>query len=274
MLLPRVLTVVITVPFLLASIYFGSLPFFFLVLGISTLALREFYFLAEETGYDCLHMEGLVAGVLMIISVFLNGTAAGKETENQGTAALTALLLLYFVIRSLKRGPSDTLLSTWSVTFFGVFYVAWSLSHLLLLRDLRPFGMEVTFMLFLMVWAADVAAYFVGMRWGKHAIAPKISPKKTWEGLAGGLVAAGIIALCFQMKVLKSVLSVSEALMLAIVFGLLAFLSDLSESLLKRSAGVKDSSLLIPGHGGFLDRFDSFLLTTPLFYYYWAFIKH
>ena len=77
---------------------------------------------------------------------------------------------------------------SWSVTFFGLFYVAWSLSHLLLLRDLRPHGLVLTLFLFILIWVADIVAYLVGARWGRHRIAQSISPKKTWEGLAGGLI--------------------------------------------------------------------------------------
>ena len=274
MLFPRIMTILVGLPFLLAAIYMGSLPFFFLVLGIACLSLREFYYLAEESGYPCYRWMGLAAGVLMVSSVFLNGLSFGAVTDNQATSALVALFLAGWVLRALSRGPSETLLSEWGVTFFGVFYVAWTLSHLLLLRDLRPSGQSLTFFLFTMIWAGDILAYLVGSQWGRHRMSPVISPKKTWEGTLGGVLGAMAVAVVFQMTLLRQQMKWPEALLVGAGVGLLAMASDLGESLLKRSAGVKDSSPLLPGHGGVLDRFDSFFLTAPLFYYYWAFFKH
>lgn len=281
MLLPRVLTAVVGLPLLVGAIHFGSLPFFFVVLGIVLLGLREFYHLAQETGYPCYEWMGFLFGGLLVISVFLNGVAFGQNgaefglvTENQGTAAILSLALVAFVLRSLARGPSDTTLSEWSVTFFGLFYVAWSLSHLLLLRDLRPDGQKLTFFLFCLVWVSDIAAYAAGKRWGKSPIARSISPKKTWQGTLGGLLGAMGVGTFFGITVLRQTVRLPEALLISLVTGMLAFASDLGESMIKRGAGVKDSSALLPGHGGILDRFDAFILSTPLFYYYWAFIKH
>jgi len=274
MLLPRLMTAVVGVPFLVLAIYFGGLPFFFVVLGIVLLGLREFYFLASESGYPSFPVLGVVSGAFLLFSVFANGMTFGQITENQGTPAVLSLILLLVVLRSLAHAPTDTSLSEWSVTFFGVIYVAWSLSYLVLLRDLRPQGQAATYLLFSMVWVEDVSAYAVGSRWGRHAIAPHISPKKTWEGTIAGIVAAAGVAALFQRTVLRSALRLPDVLALAVVTAALAFFSDLGESVLKRGAGAKDSSPLLPGHGGILDRFDSFILAAPFFYYYWAFAKH
>jgi len=274
MLLPRILTGIVGAVLILGSIYFGGFPFLFIVLGIVMLAVREFYFLAEETGYPSYPLIGLVSSVFVVLSVFLNGVSFGQVTDNQTTSALLGLIMILIVCRSLAKGPADTSLSEWGVTFLGMFYVAWSLSHLLLIRDLRPGGREITFLLFALVWVEDTAAYFIGVRWGRHKIAQSISPKQSWEGTVAGLLAVSGVALVFQMSVLKPYLRQSEAVGLAVLVGILAFISDLGESILKRGAGIKDSSHLLPGHGGVLDRFDSFLLTTPFFYYYWAFLKH
>jgi phosphatidate cytidylyltransferase len=274
MLLPRILTGVVGAGLVIASIFFGGLPFLFIVLGVVLLGLREFYSLAEETGYPSYHGMGVLCGALVVLSVFLNGVSFGAVTDNQTTSALLGLIMIFIVTRSLAKGPADTSLSEWGITLLGVFYVAWSLSHLLLIRDLRPGGRDITYLLFAMIWAEDTAAYFVGVRWGRHPIARSISPKKSWEGTLAGLVAAAAVAALFQTTLLRQSLRLVEAVLLALVIGVLAFLSDLGESLLKRGAGIKDSSRLLPGHGGILDRFDSFFLTAPLYYYYWAFLKH
>jgi phosphatidate cytidylyltransferase len=274
MLLPRVMTGIVGGAFILGSIYFGGFPFLFIVLGIVMLAVREFYYLAEETGYPSYSLIGVAASVLVVLSVFLNGVAFAQITDNQTTSALFGLILIVIVSRSLVKGPADTTLSEWGITLLGIIYVAWSLSHLLMIRDIRPGGREITFLLFSLVWVADTAAYFVGVRWGSHKIAESISPKKSWEGTLAGLAAAVGVALVFQMSVLKPYMRQGEAVVLALIVGILAFISDLGESAIKRGAGLKDSSQLLPGHGGVLDRFDSLLLTAPFFYYFWAFLKH
>jgi phosphatidate cytidylyltransferase len=274
MLFPRILTGLVGSALLLGAIYFGGLPYLFVILGIVLLSAREFYHLAQETGYPCYPGLGQICSGLVVLSVFLNGVSFGGITDNQTTSALLGLILLLIVFRSLSRGPADTSLSEWSVTFLGVFYVAWSLSHLLLIRDLRPGGREITFLLFVLIWVEDITAYFIGVRFGRHLIAESISPKKTWEGTIAGLVGAAAVAAVFQMSLLRQQLKLTEAVGLALLVGILAFASDLGESVLKRGAGVKDSSQLLPGHGGVLDRFDSFFLTAPFYYYYWAFLKH
>jgi phosphatidate cytidylyltransferase len=274
LLLPRLLTIVVGLPFLVTAIYLGGLPLFFLILAIILLGLREYYFLAEECGYPCFNWIGIIFGFLITASIFLNGLSMGQITDNQATAALTAVALIVLVVRSLFRGPGETLLSEWGVTLFGVFYVAWSLAHLLLIRDLRPQGLELSFLLFVIIWVEDITAYLVGSKWGRHAIAPGISPKKSWEGTIAGIIGAMIAAALFQITLLRQTWRLPEILVVAAVVSILAFVSDLGESLLKRSAGVKDSSPLLPGHGGILDRFDSFILAAPFFYYYCSFIKH
>jgi phosphatidate cytidylyltransferase len=274
MLLPRLLTGILGGALLLGVIYTGGLPFFLVILGISLVALREFYSLSRDTGYATVPKVGLIGGFLLTTSIFLNGIGWGSITDNQGTAFLLALLILVLVLQSLYRGPADMRLSEWSVTLFGILFVSGSLAHLLLLRDLHPFGQAITFMLFAMIWAADTFAYVIGVRWGKHKLAAAISPKKTWEGFIAGIIGAVIAALVFRQCCFKSVLNIAEASLLAIVIASIALASDLAESLVKRGANAKDSSQLLPGHGGLLDRFDSFLLAAPFYYYYWAFFKH
>ncbi len=274
MLMPRILTAVVGGALLLAAIYFGGLPFLFLVVGIVLLAVREFYMLAKETGYPCFTGVGVVSSGLLVLSVFLNGVSFGSMTDNQTTSAVLCLILIAVVFRSLMRGPADTSLSEWSVTVMGIFYVALSLSHLLLIRDLRPGGREITFLLFVMIWVGDILAYAVGSKWGRHKIAESISPKKSWEGTLAGLIGAAGVGALFQVCLLKKQLALTEAIGLGLLIGIVGFASDLGESVLKRGAGVKDSSQILPGHGGILDRFDSFFLAAPIYYYYWAFLKH
>lgn len=274
MLIPRLLTGIIGGALLLGAIYVGGVGFYLVILGISLVALREFYALCRGTGYAVSLPVGLIGGFLITTSIYLNGVSWGALTDNQGTALVLALLILALVIQGLVKGPSNGRVSEWSVTLFGMLFVSGALAHLILLREMRPMGQMATFLLFGIVWAADTCAYTVGMRWGKHPLAASISPKKTWEGLAGGLVGAIFVALLFHACYFKAALGIPEAIGLAAVMTIIALASDLAESLIKRGADAKDSSNLLPGHGGLLDRFDAFLLAAPFYYYYWAFFKH
>lgn len=273
MLLPRFLTALVGIPLFLGAVYFGGLPFLFILLGIVWLGVREFYAIAEQTGYPCYPWLGQIATVLLLISLYLNGMSLGASIDHQGTPALVMLILLAIVARSLFKAPSDTSFSEWAVTLAGIFFVGWALSHLLTLRDLRPHGQEAVFLLIAIVWASDTSAYLVGRRWGHKRLAEAISPKKSWEGAFAGIVGAMLVALLLQIVFFSNFMSSIEALLLALATSVIAIISDLGESILKRGAGVKDSSTLLPGHGGILDRFDSFLLAAPFFYYYWAIFK-
>ena len=126
---------------------------------------------------------------------------------------------------------------------------------------------EMVLWLFFVVWATDVGGFIVGKTVGGPKLWPKVSPKKTWEGAVGGTLLALGAAVLMQHLFLSTAFSVSRALCLSLLIAVVGQVSDLAESVLKRSAGVKDSSNLLPGHGGFLDRFDSYLLLAPLFYY-------
>lgn len=129
-------------------------------------------------------------------------------------------------------------------------------------------GFYAALFLVVLIWTQDTAAYAVGLAFGKHRLAPAISPKKSWEGAVGGLSAGVLMSLAFRELFMKDLFGRGEILVLAALLGALAQVSDLTESLMKRCFGVKDSSSLLPGHGGILDRFDSFLLTAPFLYFY------
>ena len=152
-------------------------------------------------------------------------------------------------------------------TFMGVFLIPWSLAHLINLRDIPTYGEYLTLFMIITVWVSDTGAYFSGRFLGRHKLNKEVSPKKTWEGAIGGTLLAIGGAVLMRNLFLSTLLSVKEAIWLGLLIAIVGQISDLAESVIKRSTGVKDSSNLLPGHGGFLDRFDSYLLLAPVFYY-------
>jgi len=201
---------------------------------------------------------GLLSGLLITTGFAVPGLLSERATI---TFILMAILLSHTLSgRNLKTGLLDT-----AVVVFGAFYVAWLLGHLILINRLAN-GPFLIFFLFLVTWANDTAAYYVGTLLGRHPMAPVISPRKTWEGAVGGLLGSVAAAFACRAWFLDS-LSLNETVWLGLMIGLAAPLGDLCESALKRSASVKDSGRFIPGHGGMLDRVDSLIFTTPVFYY-------
>jgi len=158
-----------------------------------------------------------------------------------------------------------------TVLIFGTLYIGFTLGHLLLTRAL-PDGIFLIFFVVLVTWAGDTGAYYAGMSMGRTPLAPRISPNKTVEGLLGGCLLAVVMALIARAWFIPS-FTILDAVVLGLVLTLVGLIGDLSESMFKRSAGVKDSGGLIPGHGGVLDRLDSLLLTAPTYYYYVTLVK-
>src|SRR3989339_1222070 len=150
-------------------------------------------------------------------------------------------------------------------------YIGWFFSYFLLIRNLTPHGGYLFFLMFT-VWFMDVVAYLIGKKFGKHKMVPNISPNKSWEGAIAGFIACLIAAEIFSGI---AMINGMHALILGVIIGIVAQLSDLVESVIKRDAHVKDSSQMVPGHGGVLDRMDSFILTAPIMYYYvvWVILR-
>ena len=255
----RLLVAVLGIPALLAAVFYGGWWLGAAVLVLSLLGLWEFYGLSRAKGLKPLTAWGLAGGALLWYC-FFNPTfiAAG---------ALTLWLLLLFSWMVVKGGVDGSLVRA-GTTVFGVVYVAGLLGHLLLLRGLDDvLGFKLAVLTMTLIWIGDTGAYFTGMAFGKRPLAPKISPKKSIEGLAGGalftLAAAFLIARYWIWE-----LSAWQALVIGLGVVIFGTLGDLFESLLKRDAGVKDSGNLVPGHGGVLDRFDSMMFALPFVYWF------
>lgn len=242
--------------------YWGDWPFVSLVAIIGVVGQVELYRMARATGAAPNDTGGLVLGALTVASLAwpsLWPAAAGW--------------LVAFVVLAPFLLPQQQFLSSLTTTLSGAVYPSGLLGSLVLLRTARSSTVdsETAFWLvvltFLLVWATDIFAYYVGKWKGQRPLAPSISPNKTWEGTIGGLAAALLVATGMKLSVLSFV-AWPHVLALGLLGGGISQIGDLMESQLKRSTGADDSSSLLPGHGGVLDRFDAMVVAAPLIYLY------
>ncbi len=246
------LVVVVGVPAIL-----GGWPFLALIAVIAGLGAWEYSKLLRQGGYQ--------PSAALAIGLSLLFVAQARWPELLPLApVLTAAVLASLLLTLWHKSPQPA--TDWALALAGALYLGWLMGHFVLLRNL-PDGLAWLALAALVVWAADVSAYFGGRAFGRHPWWPRHSPKKTWEGYLAGVLAATLAAALLGRILLD--LSWLEGLALGLLAGLLAPLGDLAESMIKRQVGAKDSSNLIPGHGGVLDRIDTMLITIPLVYY-WA----
>ena len=250
-------------PFILFCAWSGGYIFFALVSSLVILGMNEFYDLATQKISRPQRHLGIAAGIATCALMFFN-----RLDQVWLLFTVTFLMVLVF---ELFRNEIGTILNV-ATTFMGLLYVGFLLSCLVLIREL-PLSMagQVVMMVFLSIWLCDTSAYLLGSRIGKHKLFERVSPNKTIEGTTAGFIFAVLTAYVCQLTFLNE-LSVIDALFIGGICGSVGQVSDLLESLFKRDAGVKDSSNLIPGHGGILDRFDSAILVSPVVYMYLRYV--
>jgi phosphatidate cytidylyltransferase len=266
MLKKRVITGLWGIPLLIAAVWFSRpeypFPWFTVLVAIwGLLAVFEFYKMGAGAKMPPLTYFGLVWTLLFIISPHFKNDFITPPTLLTSAVVLSLIWLLF---RPQKEGA----FIGWTWTIAGILYVGWLLSHLVALRGLDD-GRNWVFLALFAIFASDTAAFFVGRALGRHHLAPRISPGKTWEGTIAGFLGAIIVSLLFTMLL---PISYWQAILLGFLVSLFGQLGDLAESLLKRNMGVKDSGKLLPGHGGALDRIDSVVFAGVVVYYYviWA----
>jgi len=261
----RLLASAFFIPCLILIARSGWWYYFGLIEIVIVIGLYEYYTIMSAKGLRPHRMLGMAAGALLPAALFLRGGAWAP-------ALLTALLIAVMTAE-LMRGDREHAIGRIAVTVFGVLYVSWLGSHLILVRELpRALGMgyasgfPLVIAVFAMTWCYDTGAYTAGRLFGRHKLLPSISPGKTVEGAAGGggLSVAGIF---IAREIVDIPFTAMQAVALAVTASVVGQVGDLAESLIKRDAGIKNSSRVIPGHGGILDRFDSLLFTAPVLYY-------
>jgi phosphatidate cytidylyltransferase len=257
----RTATAVVILPLLFVSIqYFSSLGFLLLIQVPILAALLEFYRLPRHKDI----VPDSVPGVIFALII----SAAFYFPAFPITMALFSGLIFFGLFYLITINRLEDLVSypiRVSMTIFGAFYLSFTLNHFLPLREF--FGPEYIYFMLGVIFVGDTGAMLVGHRWGKHKLAPMASPNKTWEGSAAGVITGCLTGVAAQQLLLQGEMSIWQAVVYAFLIQAVAQISDPTESLFKRAVGVKDSSNLLPGHGGFLDRVDSLILATPFFYY-------
>ena len=269
----RLITAVIVLPFLIASILVPWLWWLFLLLAAAAmvLGLWEFYLLAKKLQLRPDPAAGYLAGAA-IVTIAVQKDPAVYVLLVQ---FVIIVLIAGTMIAASLRGPFDKMIASVGSTILGVLYVPFLGSHLIAIR----MGFEPTLsahllsFFFLVLMGADAGAYYTGRALGKHKLAPSISPGKTWEGAVGGVAAAVAMGALAHYWFFRE-LPLKFILPLAVVMTVLGIFGDLAESALKRGAGAKDAAKLLPGHGGLLDRLDSLLFNAPLIYYFASFYFH
>ncbi len=304
----RVIVALIAIPIILWLTMSGGYYFFFLITVISSLTLNEFYELTKAKGAAPLKILGIIFGVI-INAVFVyerfqvdiyqfvfsnfNVHLSMFSQHQLLTIVLLNLLLLTMLIELFRTKGSPIM--NIAATISGVMIISLCFGTLIFLRELFPYGFPVykffaagyaddlqfaqinrwggytVIAVFASIWMCDTAAYFGGSMFGRHRLFESVSPKKTWEGTVSGFIFSVLTMILAKILVL-GYLAFQHAVVIGALIGIFGQLGDLIESRFKRDAGVKDSSKLIPGHGGVYDRFDSLVYISPIVYLYIDFI--
>jgi phosphatidate cytidylyltransferase len=234
---------------------------------IASLALYEFLILGRRKGYKL----PIILCILVMLFIILAFVLEPISVEMGVFLTLLVVPASYV----FSRGALDDALPSSAVAVMATLYVGMLAGSLIRLHNDFPrnIGAKLVFFLLLVVWLGDAGAYYIGKRFGRHSMSPRISPKKTVEGGIGGIAVAIATAVIIHFTFFPEI-PLLHAAIAGIVLSIAGVIGDLAESMWKRSAAVKDSGTLIPGHGGFLDRFDSVFYTAPILYVYWVLIQN
>jgi len=234
---------------------------------IASLALYEFLILGRRKGY------AVPIALCILVMLFIVLAFVLEPISVEMGVFLTLLIIPAWYV--FRRGTLDDALQSSAIAIMATLYVGMLGGSLIRLRNDFPndIGPKLVMFLLLVVWLGDAGAYYVGKQFGRHKLSPRISPKKTIEGGIGGIVMAIITAIVIHFTFFPQ-FPLVHAIIAGVVLSIAGVIGDLAESMWKRSAAVKDSGTLIPGHGGFLDRFDSIFYTAPILYVYWVLIQN
>ena len=263
----RIIYGLIGAAMLLGSVWFSPWTFGLFFAAVQAVMLWEFYRMMRAGGYAPATWIGVGASLLIIAALVLMFAANEEGTLGDVLVRAVAFLLclpVVLLLREMVAWPKySSPFSNMAVTLAGLFYVSFPMILLGVIATTdSAYDYRRIFALLFLIWASDIGAYAAGKTFGKHKMAPQISPGKTWEGWAGGFVLTLVVG--WAVGIMLPDIPLAHRLVAAGVVAVFAPLGDLAESMLKRSVGVKDSGSIMPGHGGLLDRFDAFLLVLPV----------
>lgn len=259
----RILVAVLTIPFLLGLSYWGGIPFLILILGIGLFSFNEFAEMMKNKD----HHVNRIFGNMIVLIIILNTYYFFIEFE---LLILSSMILL--LIAELFKNKGSAIQNLGS-TLLGILYIGVFSSAIISVREFYAGSLQyqnggwIIISIFITLWVTDSAAYFLGSAFGKRKLFPRVSPNKSWEGAISGFLFSMITMVILKAFVL-SFFTWIDAIVFGLIIGLFGQIGDLIESLIKRDAGVKDSSNIIPGHGGIFDRFDSLIFSAPIIYIY------
>ena len=258
----RVTVAVFGIPLLIGLTYLGGWYFLFLILVISTVAQWEFYQFQKHKGIYPQNISGIIVGA---------GILVGVHTGNfHNTASFLGVCLMLILANEMFRRHKNVSTNI-GVTFLGIIYVPMMLSSLIYLRSafdryfptIQAAGFYFIMVILVSIWICDTFAYMFGKKLGRHKLYQKVSPNKSVEGAVAGFIGAVLVMLLVNISGILP-FSLETSLVMGAAIGIVGQLGDLVESWFKRDVGVKDSSSLLPGHGGMLDRFDSLIFVAPV----------
>jgi len=262
----RILVSVIAIPVIFGITWLGGYAFLALIVGIVFLSQREFYAMCRVGRIETHEVAGIIAGLLIPINLFF--------FHDHDFAGLTLFIFVGLMLIELRTFKPDQGVFRIAVTLLGLLYAAFLPAHAILLRELHSqfylsdsLGIGFIFLALIPTWINDTAAYGFGKKFGKRKFCPAISPNKSVEGSVFGLLFSILSVIALKLAY-ADYLSWADSAYLGLLIGVIGQLGDLIESLIKRDMGVKDSSNILPGHGGVLDRLDASFLTIPATYYF------
>jgi phosphatidate cytidylyltransferase len=278
----RILTAAALIPIVIGLVWYGPPALVAAIAaGVAILALVEFFELGERLGLHAFHKWTMVCAAGLYYAQYSAGLTETREFGGgyavihnviSGGISIEAVLLIFLFgcvsIGLATRRPLQDVLPAISISAAGMLFVALPFSYLVRLNEIERQGREMVLFTLVLIWAGDTLAFFVGKTFGRLPMAPALSPKKTWEGALGNLLASLLVAVGFARWLQMDVMAL---LVMAGLGNLAGQMGDLIESAYKRGAAVKDSGTLLPGHGGMLDRIDALMLASPVVWaaYWW-----
>lgn len=260
----RILVSVFAIPLIVAVSYLGNIYFFLFASAVALISFYEFFLMAKNKGANVNFPFGVFAVLFLLFNSYLH------FFDNY---SFIIIIVFLTALIELFRNKDSAIINI-GVTLLGIFYIGLFSVSLIGIREFypdvgRPYlrGGYLIISVLAAIWICDSAAYFGGLSLGKHKLFPRVSPMKSWEGALFGFVFAVLTTVAAHFIVLDF-LTLLESVILGVIIGIVGQTGDLVESLIKRDADVKDSSALIPGHGGIFDRFDSLLFSAPVILLY------